>query len=275
LDIFFADDSRQERPSRPGMGPFVATGGIYVPGDEVRYSEAVLNKLCEELKFPIGEEFKWSPGRELWMRDNLREEARKEFYLRAFRLVGERGVRAVVVVEDKGRPTATGAESAEDDVTIMLIERVHGELQRSGTHGIIVTDRPSGDRGNENRFLTKCLETLQAGTTYVLPDRIAINVVSTPSKLVRLLQLADVFTSCTTAMVSGENNFAPSVFSEVRKLMSSSLGRAGGYGLKIHPDSRYRNLYYWLLGDTHFVRNWSGLPMPLSNYPYSKGPPQP
>jgi hypothetical protein len=122
-----------------------------------------------------------------------------------------------------------------------------------------------------------CLETLQAGTNYVLPDRIAINVVSTPSKLVRLLQLADVVTSCTTAMVSGENNFAPLIFPEVRKLMVSSLGRVGGYGLKIHPDVRYRNLYHWLVGDTHFVRGWMGgpMPMPLSSYPYSKGPFEP
>ena len=120
--------------------------------------------------------------------------------------------------------------------------------------------------------LTNCLETIEAGTTYIKPDCIALNVLSANSKYIRLLQAADLVTSCTLALVSGENTFSPKVFEKIKPLFDSEKDRIGGVGLKIHPDFKYANLYHWLVGDTHFVRSNAGIPLPLSGRPYSKSP---
>ena len=64
VDAFFADDARQRRPSPNGMGPLVATGGIYVPEEAIKPLEAELEQLSARTLAFQGEPFKWSPGRE-------------------------------------------------------------------------------------------------------------------------------------------------------------------------------------------------------------------
>lgn len=262
-------------PTRPGVGPLLATGGVYVSDYAVNDLENSLNNLCLTFGFPVNEEFKWSPGRECWMRDNLVGIRRTEFFHTAIGLARERNVKAIVVVEDTHQNTATDAQTAEMDVTNLLLERVHGELKGAGSHGVFISDRPGGDRDRETRFLTDCLETLSSGTDYVQFEKFAINAVSTPSKLVRLIQLADVITSCTTAFIAGEHKYSPPVFGEIRELFVRNLGRVGGCGLKIHPDFRYANLYHWLVGDTQLVRYPGAFDLPLKNYPYYEGPDKP
>jgi hypothetical protein len=80
MDVFFLDDSESNAPSRPGMRPMVAAGGIYVPSEALRALENELDAVCRVYEFPEGEEFKWSPGRELWMRSNLIEDNRNHFF---------------------------------------------------------------------------------------------------------------------------------------------------------------------------------------------------
>lgn len=219
-----------------------------MPSGAIGELEKQIDALCKNSGFPPGEEFKWSPGGELWMRRNLRGARRQDFFIGVLNLLQCHGARAVVVVEDTNYNTATGAASAEEDVTRMLLERVHLLLGRVQADGIVIVDRPSGGRADEDRFLGSCLETLQTGTRYVKPDRIAF-MVSTPSKLIRLLQAADVVTSCTVAMVGGESSFSPPVFEAVSPLLDRDLGRIGGVGLKIHPDYKYATLYRGLLED--------------------------
>lgn len=275
--LFFADDSRQKTPSRPGMGPLVAAGGLYVPYDRVRRLERELDDLCSTWGFPQSEPFKWSPGPELWMYKHLVGSDRLQFFKEALQLAQQHGSVAAVVVEDSSYERATGALTPEADVTCLLMERVQGLLGRKGAQGLIIADRPGGDRKSEERFLRECLETLLSGTDYVEFDRISLNVLCGPSKLIRLLQLADVVTSCTTAAVGGEQQHAPPVFGEVKKLLdtpSPSRG-VGGYGLKLQPALRYANLYHWVAGDSDFWQGTSGWPLPSPRFAYSRGPFQP
>jgi len=271
-DIFFADDSRQRNPTRQGMGPLVATGFVHVPSENVRDLERALDNLCRGVGFPAGDagEFKWSPGRELWMRDNLVDQARTDFFAQALDLAVEAGCRASVIIADESRRTATGAPDHQTDVTALLFERVEWRLRRVNRIGIIVVDRPSGGRDAENKFLQRCLETLSAGTDYVALKRVAVNVVSTPSYLISCLQLADLVTSCTTALVAGENRYAPATFEHIRPLLDEDGGRTGGIGLKIHPHLRYMNLYHWLLGDDYLRQGNTGYPLPDEAYPYGR-----
>lgn len=272
MEFFFADDSRQETPTRPGMGSLVGIGGIYVPDEKVKKLEREIEELCCKYGFPPGEEFKWSPGREFWMWANLTGENRQHFFTDVLNLCKERGVQALVVVEDKNFGPAIKRLEPEMDVATLFLERVNLWLRKLGKDGVIIVDRISGDRRQEYQFLSQCLETLQSGTNYVKPEKIAINILSTPSKLIRLLQIADLVTSCTISIVAGETRYAPPVFNYIKEILIKDRGRIGGVGLKIHPNTRYVNLYHWILGDDLYIRGNAGAPLPLKTHPYSENP---
>lgn len=263
-----ADDSEQRKPSRPYMRHLVAAGGLHVPGSAVGSLERELHELCEEFEFPAGEEFKWSPGRRDWMRNNLTEDDRSEFFRNALELARGHDVAAVVVIADsKSGRAISSSKDAEEDVVAMLLERVQNQCRSTGVDALVVADRPGGDRKSETRFLSDCLDTLRVGTTFVQFDRLAL-LLTADSKMSRLLQLADVVTSCTVNFVAGEDRFSPQTFAAIKPLLRRDSGRVGGVGVKIHPDLRYGNLYYWLLEDTHLVRQWTGIPLPERGKPY-------
>ena len=262
VDLVAIDDSSHMKPTRNGMGPLVAVGGLHVPGDEVRRLELELDALCVEFGFPPDEEFKWSPQRDTWEHKNLHGDDRDEFNLRALGLAAEAGAEGIVVIEDRTKRRAVeGAKTPEEDVTLMFLERAHASVP-DGSSAIAVFDRPGGGRKTENDFLMGTLARLRAGTTYASLDRLAM-AVSTDSAHSRLVQLADIVVSCSTALVAGSDRYARKVFDEgVRPLLRSEGRRVGGVGLKIHPDFRYANLYHWLLGDETWWKGWSGVPLP-------------
>lgn len=271
MDLFAIDDSRQDNPSRDGMHPLVAVGGIYVPGDAVRSLERALDAWCAEFEFPAGEEFKWSPSRGTWQRTNLRDERRERFHLGALALARDAGAVAIVMMTDTKTSPLSPTTSHEESATMMFLERAQESLA-AGRHAIIVFDRPGGDRGTERRFLATTMESLRTGTTYSSLDRLAL-AVATDSKLSRLIQLADVVTSCTTAFVAGEKNHSPRIFAEgVLPLLREEYSCVGGRGVKIHPDYRYRNLYHWLLEDEMYVRYQGGQQLPMAAHPYAESP---
>lgn len=271
VDLFAFDDSKQTDPTREGMGPLVAAGGLHVPGDKVRELELALDSLCAEVGFPKGDEFKWSPAKGSWQRRKLLYEKRDHFNLRALALARDAGAQAMVVMADTTyRLAVPDARSHEEDVIIMLLERAQKCLRSA--QAVVLFDRPGRDRKAETGFLSATLASLRVGTSYTKLDRLAL-AVSTDSKLSRLLQLADVVTSCTTSYVAGESRYSPKIFKEgVLPLLREDYLVRGGRGLKIHPDFRYRNLYYWLLDDEWFVRFQSGPKLPVRDSAYFSSP---
>jgi hypothetical protein len=251
------------------MGPLIGFGGVCVQDEHLRELETGLNMLCSRYGFPEGECFKWSPPRDLWMHSGLVEEARKTFLTDALQLSQTLGVRAMVVIEDRNRNTATGATDHVTDIITLLLERFHHYLTESQDIGLVVCSQPTGGRKDEKAFLADCLKKLRTGTEYVKHNRIALNVLSCPQEFLRVLQLADIVVSCSVARVSGEKTYSPPVFAEVVPMLRTELGRKGGVGLKIHPDILYLNLYHWLLGDTHFWRYGTGCPLPFPGYLYA------
>jgi hypothetical protein len=269
--FFFADDSRCNKPSIKGMGPLVAIGGIYIEDSELKLLNEEINKVCLRYGFPANEPFKWSPGRELWMWDHLVDDKREKFFIDVIRIAENRKTGAIIVAEDISRNTATSAITPELDITCLFFERANWRLQKLRNDGMIIIDRPGGNRQHEDKFLYDCSETLRQGTDYMNMDRLILNV-CTSTKYTRALQLADLITGCTLAAIGGENNFSPPIFDKIKRILCKDSDRIGGVGLKIHPDYLYVNLYHWLLGDSHYIRRNSGWPLPLESRPYTINP---
>jgi hypothetical protein len=57
----------------------------------------------------------------------------------------------------------------------------------------VVVDRPGGNLKQQENLLADCLDTLEAGTVFWTKEY-TLFIVSAPSKLLRLLQLADLVT---------------------------------------------------------------------------------
>lgn len=151
MDLFAIDDSKQSKPTRDGMGPLVAVGGVHIAGDQVRDLELALDSLCNRTGFPDGEEFKWSPDKKSWEYSNLKFSARDEFNLAALKIAEEAGATGIVVMEDISKRQADAkAPSHEADVTRMFLERAQSHLGPA-THAIVISDRPAaGARPRQN-----------------------------------------------------------------------------------------------------------------------------
>jgi hypothetical protein len=92
------------------------------------------------------------------------------------------------------------------------------------------------------------------------------------SKLVRLLQLADVVAGCTVSRVCRERYYSVPVFEAIRPLLRMDFGRVGGLGLKLHPDLCFGNLYHWLVGDRDHWKQGVQHELPYINWPYAESP---
>jgi uncharacterized protein DUF3800 len=274
VHLVFADDSKQDHPTRAGTVPLVAAGAILVPSDRARTTGNASPKTLPENGFPVDDplrsEFKWSPGREHWISRNLIWPEREAFFLSVIEFLAQAGVKAIVAIDDLDCPVANdqanGTEplTHEQDATYLLFERINSFLKELDEDALVINDRPS--RGStiehENKFLASSLEMWRSGTRFVRFNRIAINLLCTQSRFVRLLQCADLITSCVTQHVAGENIWSPPIFQAIKPLIHAKNKRTGGHGLKFHS-TRHRNLYHWLLGDSTYHAGGTLYPLPF------------
>ena len=153
------------------MGPLVAAGAILVNGDRLKDLESSIETLCKKTGFPVDDpkasEFKWSPGKELWMRENLAKANRERFFLSVIELLTEAEVKVIVAIDDTHYSVANSSEDAskqlthEQDATYLLFERVNRLLWSLKEDAVIINDRPSEA---ENDFLAAGLEMWRKGT---------------------------------------------------------------------------------------------------------------
>lgn len=236
-------------------------------------AERALQELCLEYGFPAEERFKWSPGRELWMRDNLQDAARQDFFLRVLDALGELGCKAIVVLVDSSFACATSRiEIGRDlDAVRYLIRRTAEWLSEVDEFGVMLMDQPGGGPAQQHEFSSNCARYTANVSAGDGGRRIVVAPVATDSGLVRLLQAADLVTSCTLAHVSGELTYSPPIFEAIRDLLWRADRRVGDVGLVIRPSFRYLNLYRWLLGDGSYKRGSLEAPLPLPRRPYNAG----
>lgn len=124
MQLWFVDDARQLTPTRRGDRSVVCSWSDLCLGANLRSFENALDTLCRSTGFPDGQEFKWSPGRALWMRDNLSGEARTEFFLNAVAIARDHGICGTLTVVDTNHTVITGASNHETAVVRLLLERI-------------------------------------------------------------------------------------------------------------------------------------------------------
>lgn len=130
LFFVFVDDSKQNSPQLKNAGPLVAVGGLIVPAEHVWDTTREIGSVAKAYGFPINEEFKWSPPKKSWMRENLKGDQKREFFEQIVNTLHGFSVRAVVVVVDATCSSATGTPNPELDATTMFMERIDNFASR-------------------------------------------------------------------------------------------------------------------------------------------------
>jgi len=237
MDFVFAYDAQQRKPTRKNTGSLIAIGGVYVPGESVGPLERALEAYCKEVEFPNGEQFKWSPGKkDTFMKTTLVEDKRVDFYKKLFLIASEHNASAFVIIEDTTRkPAHKQSHSHEEDITALFLERADWICSKGARDGLVIVSTPGGGTAQKERFLAQCLELRKTGTRFSKLDHFPLGVVTVKSSQMKLLQLADVVVSCTTARVAGESGHSPPVFDMIKPIFRQDSSRIGRVGLKIHP----------------------------------------
>jgi Protein of unknown function (DUF3800) len=274
VEIFFADDSIQKVCKRERMGPLVGVGGVLVEEAEIRPLADAIDNIAAAFGIPKEEEIKWSPNRGSWIRGNLLDN-RTECYRQVLEAAYAHRAKAIVICNDTAR-TRDSAGEAFKRCLDYLFERLSMNLEDRERHALIVADRPGGGKIQEDEFLAYFLSRVEEGTQYVLPNRLLLNVLTTPSHMVRHLQIADLVTGITTAMVAGLETYAGPLFPFVKNLfIANRPGGIAGTGLKIAPDSprgnSLVNLYHWVLQE-HLLHKGGGArayPLPDPGFPFA------
>jgi hypothetical protein len=223
--LLFLDDAAQRNCSRERVGRLVAAGGILIDASKSRALETALDELClKNYGFPKGAPFKWSPSKDHWMRENLTGERREQLFNEALKLVAQHGATGIVTVSDTTKGLASGkASTAEMDVLVMTLARFDWALAQDV--GMVIVARPPGGRSDEDKFLVACAELLNQGTDYVSFKKLATNVLTMPFDNSRLLQVADLVVSISTAVIAGHTEFAGKIFPAVKSMLRTQHGR--------------------------------------------------
>lgn len=253
MDVFFADDSSQ-RASRRGLGKLVAFGGLAFEENELAPFAEDVDGIATRYGIPPEVELKWSPDprKDRWLHEEFRDPQRRDCYSEVLHAAREHGGRAIVVVWDTGRTSLQGVQ-AFDRCVDYLFERIETHLQKENRLGLVVADRPGGGKSEEEAFLAAFLLRVTLGTGYKKGENVQLNVLTTPSHLLRHLQAADLVTGIATGAVGG-NPYALALAGALNPLLlRNALGSIGGTGLKLFPQDLV-NLHYHCFGETTFAK---------------------
>jgi len=268
MHFFFADDSSQ-KGIRENMGKLVAFGGILLPSDKISELSTTIDRIATKSGIPDREEIKWSPRKNSWIYNNLGGDERFNCYSSILSAAREAGGVIIVTVCDPVMRKLKLEWGFERCITYTL-ERVSAYTENLSSQAIVISDRPSGGKKEEDQFLMDYLNHMESDYNFMLRGNFALNMLTAPSHLVRLLQVADLVTAITTAMVSGQTKYAQEYIELLKPMYAkNALGYAGGTGLKVYPDELI-NLYHWILGEEHFCKasRMAGIPLPHSKFLY-------
>ena len=233
--MFYADESGQETPVVQNMGSLVSAGGIYVPALSAAPLQETVNYVCGSYGCPAGEEFKWNAPKKSWLQQLGAR--RSDFYREILQACVDSGVTANVVVVEKGHyPTH---EVSLTRAFQWLLERVQFTAQEQDEVCGLIADRRSAVTKHDDQFVGDLLQTIYQGTDFVMPKSIHW-AVSSDSRNIRSLQIADLVVGCTTQFVAGRLVHTEKLIGKVHDLLRKNPnGNVENYGLKLWPGELY------------------------------------
>ncbi|MGW2299201.1 hypothetical protein [Streptomyces violaceorubidus] len=254
----FMDDSSRKRKDVPrqDLGALHAYGAAIFPQESLQPYREELAQLRQDLRVPAGTEFKWSPdGGPLHKKWTELHTAR----VRMLEAAAALGVQACVVIcAPELMPEWYSESQLKREMLEYLYERVTYTLGEE--KGIVIADQPGGGRPDETRWLADALALDTDGTQYVKPadKQILLPIITTRSDHVDHLQLADLVTAATTALVAGATSADRYKDLIYKLLVKNYRDYAGGAGLKFIPSAAYNsralmNLAYWVFGEDAYV----------------------
>ena len=179
--IFFGDDSVR-RGKREGMGMLVSFGGILLPEENLRPLQTAVRAVKGRFGIPATEELKWSPARDSWIYSNLHGQARTDCYRDIIVAAKDASATAIVVCYDRGRRSCSQQEALRKCID-WSFERITMCLEDRHSLGLMICDRPGGDKRDEEALLAEVLSTIQSGTDFVPPSQVPLNILTTPLTL--------------------------------------------------------------------------------------------
>lgn len=270
MHFFFADDSTQ-KSARKGMGQTLAFGGILVPSENLQSLSNQIDSIALDAGIPGREEIKWSPSKDTWIYSNLIGDARFACYSKILHATTKADAVAIVTVCDP-EMRKLKKEWGFERCVLYTLERVSTYTESLNSQAIVISDRPSGGKKEEKKFLVDYLSQIESNHNYMIEGNFALNLLTAPSHHIRLLQVADLITSITTAMTAGQIDYAKDYIEIIKPMFArNSLGSIGGTGLKVYPDQLI-NLYYWVLREESFVKTskMSAIQLPHAAYKFAE-----
>ena len=245
--LAFIDDTRQSDPKRAGIGPLQALGAVMMSVDALSPMATRMNEILNVHGVAEDVELKWKPPSDSPLAGCAKRHELQADVLRAAADIGVRS--AVVIIEDVDIPEHW--QPLERTILSWLYERIEKCLKRHNTQGVVISDRPGGGTPEHDKWLKDTLDLTEFGTRYVAAERVVLPIVTSPSKHLRQLQLADLIVGATTAAVAG-NRYATAMAPLLRKLAhTDQVGVAADVGIKLYPRD-LNNLHHWVFGEPNY-----------------------
>ena len=226
----FIDDTGQNKDK------YVGSGGVIFQDECINNLFSMFRNKKEAYGIPDEEEIKWSPRRNSWIFENLRDDRRISAYTDILGLVRLFKGKLLVAVAQRDTSKQSSIEVKWKCIEYVT-ERFQFYLQaHEDRKGLIIADF-AGSGKEEKKLLQDYYQLLKKGTKYVKPSNIVMNLLTTESHLNPALQIADLVVGITTGMCTPRRNYALQYWDIVkRNFHRNQNGEVMGCGLKVFPN---------------------------------------
>lgn len=237
--IAFVDDCEVANPH------WVGYSAVLIPAEQVCKLQKALDQDKDDHGFPrrrpsadfpksLDEyrEFKFNPGRQLWMHRGLPREQRA--LLAASALAHLRALGGGIILSLVEVGAATNHQTAIDWARTNLIERVKKHIERlESPHVALLVIDQEGSRNQNRGHIASTEYVLQLGTWYEnnIHDYIYAAVMPAESHRHAGLQLADWVGGVAVRVAAGVDPFAQAAWADVRRSLQDCGGSHWGRSL--------------------------------------------
>lgn len=232
--IAFLDDTKSPEDGWFGLG------GLILDGTDLMRLEASFETILKNAGVPVDDEsidteVKWSPGKNNWIRQNLKGDKRVKLYRTMLNACGELESVLVAAVFNYGIITGWDDSRARDEAFVHVFERIQAYAQHKRAIALIICDLEEDPKKTKER-IKHTFELVRAGSKYKGLGNIYKHVWAVDSKYHAGCQIADLVVGITGCMVSGKTQWASRYWDLFRGwFFQIPLDEPQKYGLSILP----------------------------------------